>query len=119
MTVLVDGYEIRLTLAQRTMILNSAIAFRETVPELIERELILGGNAEEIVEIMESAQPADHGSRYVLRCSLAELHSIYSLLVNLPGLFVSEEVFHNRVGAYRENLVNLAAGLRVALRPTT
>lgn len=100
-------------------IVNAVATIRESVSTVEGRELLLGINADTALDRISHADPAEHGSRVVVMCSLGDLHCLHSLLATLPILFSSEEVFHNRLGAYRENFVSMAAGLRSAVMSTT
>ena len=114
-----DGYEVRFTDSQRWLIVNAVATIREFVSTVEGRELLLGVNADAALDRISRADPAERGSRVVVVCSLGDLHCLHSLLVTLPILFSSEEVFRNRLGAYRENFVSMAAGLRSAVMSTT
>lgn len=110
------GYQIRLTKAQHWLLVNSLSAMLESIQYPGELDLMLGPAGARLEELFSAAVPAEAGSRIVLDVSCEEAHSIYALLICLPSLFSTEETFHRRVGAYRENLIGLAAGLSSAIR---
>jgi hypothetical protein len=47
--------------------------------------------------------------------SLDEIHVIYSTLISVIVMFVSEEDFYIKLGFFRENMRNLATGISRAL----
>lgn len=110
-----NGYELRLTQSQNWLIVNSVHAFREIVTDEAERELVLGVSADASLDALLGGESTQSGGRVMLTCSATGLHCLYSLLVNLPLLIPSEEVFHRRLGVYRENLLNMASGVRIGI----
>ncbi|TDD65437.1 hypothetical protein E1293_40290 [Actinomadura darangshiensis] len=56
------------------------------------------------------------GSRVVVDVTYEEAHSIYALLVCTLLLFANEETFFSRIGAFRENLTDMAHGFWKVVR---
>ncbi|MCZ4099889.1 MULTISPECIES: hypothetical protein [Streptomyces] len=110
------GYRIRLTESQHWLLASSLSAFLESVQSSAEVDLMLGSTGGRLEGILAGAERAEVGSRVMLDVSLEEAHAIHALLTCTPSLFATEETFHVRVGAYRENLLAVAAGFTSAIR---
>jgi hypothetical protein len=111
-----DGYRLRLTESQHWLVTNTLAAFMEGVASPAEVELVLGPAGGGLGAVLSRAEPAETGSRLVVEASPDEAHALHALLVSTPARFSTEEAFHDRVGAFRENLLNMATGLGEAVR---
>ncbi|WP_143118452.1 hypothetical protein [Actinomadura madurae] len=96
--------------------MNASAAFRESLQNEREVELAAGPAGGGLEAMLESGRPAKTGSRVVVETTYEEAHAIYSLLVCLPLYFATEETFHSRVGAFTENLIDMAHGFLMAVR---
>ncbi|WP_435125692.1 hypothetical protein [Actinacidiphila sp. bgisy144] len=105
------GFRLRLTASQHWLLVNALAAFLESTVSATEVELVLGPAGGELDALLAGAEPAESGSRLVLDADIRQAHALHALLMNTPARFATEEAFHHRVGAFRENLLNLAAGL--------
>ncbi|MET8298883.1 hypothetical protein ABZW02_33310 [Streptomyces sp. NPDC005180] len=50
---------------------------------------------------------------------LSEIHVLFAALVSAPVMMPSEEVFHERIGFFREQAIALAGGLMNAIGATS
>ena len=102
--------------SQYLMVVNSARTFSEYVTNSDQRSLILGPSSRELLSAVEDAEKGGSASGRIELClSEGQIHALYVLLMWLPTSFNSEEAFFARVGAYRENLTDVAQGLLVAV----
>lgn len=102
--------------SQYLMVVNSVRTFSEYVTDPAQRSLILGLESRELLSDIEDVEEGgDSNGRIELRLSDGQIHALYVLLIWLPTSFNSEEAFVDRVGAFKENLTNMAQGLLVAI----
>jgi hypothetical protein len=98
------------------MIVNSIRAFFGLVESRDKQTLILGPSSSSLLATFEGAlDDESRESRKRVLLTALEIHALYVLLIWLPISFTSEEAFVDRVGAYRENLHQVAEGLLSAV----
>ncbi|MFE2421870.1 hypothetical protein [Streptomyces hokutonensis] len=102
--------------SQYLMVVNSAMTFSRYVTDPDQRSLILGPSSRELLSAVEDVEKGSEANGGIeLSLSGGQIHALYVLLMWLPTSFNSEEAFFARVGAYRENLTNMAQGLLAAV----
>lgn len=112
------GYRLWLTKSQHWLLVNAYSALTDQVREPVEVDLMLGAAGRRLGELLENVRFAETGSRVHLVLSREEAHSLHALLVCAPSTFSTEESFHSRVGAFRENLLDMAKEFASAVRET-
>ncbi|MFD8913578.1 hypothetical protein [Streptomyces sp. NPDC059575] len=107
-------WSVEFTEAQYDLLVRSMVTFLAIEKERFARVVTVGPRAEELDAIISGAERV-HGGKAVIRTSLDDIHMIHSMLVFLPTLFTSEEDFVTRVGFFKENVAEVAAGLKRAI----
>ncbi|MYS20297.1 MULTISPECIES: hypothetical protein [unclassified Streptomyces] len=112
-----DGnFALDLVNSQYLVMVNSVRTFSEYVADPAQRSLILGPASRKLLSAIEDVEKGDGSNGRIELClSEEQIHALYVLLMWLPTSFNSEEAFVDRVGAFKENLTNMAQGLLVAV----
>jgi hypothetical protein len=110
-TVTRGGAFLRLTPAQKQLICET-LMFHADRPDGDSSSIVrIGVDRESAAEVMNKVSGPNS------EFQLDEIHVLFAALTSAPVMIPSEEVFHERIGFFREQAFALAGGLVSAIGP--